>query len=152
MNFVYAWRVGERFEIECNTNVNKRRDPNQGGFYTEYLQTFNFEYDLVDWRGGVSTVRLEPMYEFQMRGLGYTHPEFGHAVWKGEAVVGGDRMTLPVGTPCAREHAHIQALCKATFFGADGHEEHGTGILEQLAIGDHHTGLTGILDPYSPAS
>ena len=46
MNFVYAWRAGERFEIECNTNVNKRRDPNQGGFYTEYLQTFNFEYDL----------------------------------------------------------------------------------------------------------
>lgn len=48
MNFVYAWRVGERFEIECNTNVNKRRDPNQGGFYTEYLQTFNFEYDLAE--------------------------------------------------------------------------------------------------------
>lgn len=112
----------------------------------------SFEYDLVDWRGGISTVRLEPMYEFQMRGLGYTHPEFGHGVWKGEAVVGGDRITLPVGTPCAREHAHIQALCKATFFGADGHEEHGTGILEQLAIGDHHTGLTGILDPYSPAT
>ena len=48
MNFVYAWRVGERFEIECNTNVNKRRDPNLGGFYTEYLQTFNFEYDLIE--------------------------------------------------------------------------------------------------------
>ena len=48
MNFVYAWRVGERFEIECNTNVNKRRDPNRGGFYTEYLQTFNFEYDLAE--------------------------------------------------------------------------------------------------------
>jgi hypothetical protein len=48
MNFVYAWRLGERFEIECNTNVNKRRDPNRGGFYTEYLQTFNFEYDLVE--------------------------------------------------------------------------------------------------------
>lgn len=46
MNFVYVWRVGERLEIECNTNVNKRRDPNLGGFYTEYLQTFNFEYDL----------------------------------------------------------------------------------------------------------
>jgi hypothetical protein len=48
MNFVYAWRVGERLEIECNTNVNKRRDPNLGGFYTEYLQTFNFEYDLIE--------------------------------------------------------------------------------------------------------
>ena len=47
MNFVYVWRVGERLEIECNTNVNKRRDPNLGSFYTEYLQTFNFEYDLI---------------------------------------------------------------------------------------------------------
>lgn len=46
MNFVYAWRVGERIEIECNTNVNRRRNPEAAGFYTEYLQTFNFEYDL----------------------------------------------------------------------------------------------------------
>ena len=46
MNFVYAWRVGERTEIECNTNVNRRRNPAAPGYYTEYLQTFNFEYDL----------------------------------------------------------------------------------------------------------
>lgn len=46
MNFVYAWRVGERTEIECNTNVNRRRNPEAAGYYTEYLQTFNFEYDL----------------------------------------------------------------------------------------------------------
>jgi hypothetical protein len=46
MNFVYAWRVGERTEIECNTNVNRRRNPDAAGYYTEYLQTFNFEYDL----------------------------------------------------------------------------------------------------------
>ena len=30
---------------------------------------------------------------------------------------------------------------------ADGSIEHGIGILEQLAIGPHPTGLTGILDP-----
>lgn len=46
MNFVYAWRVGERTEIECNTNVNRRRNPDAPGYYTEYLQTFNFEYDV----------------------------------------------------------------------------------------------------------
>lgn len=46
MNFVYAWRVGQRAEIECNTNVNERRDAGSGSLYTEYLQTFNFEYDL----------------------------------------------------------------------------------------------------------
>ncbi len=46
MNFVYAWRVGERTEIEVNTNVNRRRNPDAPGYYTEYLQTFNFEYDV----------------------------------------------------------------------------------------------------------
>lgn len=45
MNFVYAWRVSERIEIEGNTNVNRRRNPEAAGYYTEYLQTFNFEYD-----------------------------------------------------------------------------------------------------------
>lgn len=48
MNFVYAWRVARRLEIECNTNVNRRRDPGLGSYYTEYLQTFNFEYDLSE--------------------------------------------------------------------------------------------------------
>ena len=32
----------------------------------------------------------------------------------------------------------------------DGTIEHGTGILEQLAIGPHASGLTGVLDPYTP--
>ncbi len=48
MNFVYAWRVTERFEIEGNTNVNRRRNPGIDHYYTEYLQTFNFEYDLAE--------------------------------------------------------------------------------------------------------
>jgi hypothetical protein len=109
-----------------------------------------FEYDLIDWEGGMSTVRLEPMYEFHMRGIGYGHPEFSHGHWKGEQVVGADRLTLPVADPCARENVHIQAVCKATFTVADGTRESGIGILEQLAIGPHPTGLTGIFDPFAP--
>jgi len=97
----------------------------------------------------VSTVHLEPMYEFQMRGLGYGHPQHAHGTWQGEAIAAGERITVPVDTPCAREHIHIQALCRATFRGADGAVEHGIGILEQLAIGPHPTGLTGILDPFA---
>ncbi len=109
-----------------------------------------FEYDLVDWNDHVHTVRLEPMYEFQMRGLGYGHPEFGHGWWKGESSVAGERLTLPVETPCTRDNIHIQALCRATYIGPDGTTEQGVGILEQLAIGEHPTGLTGIFDPYTP--
>jgi hypothetical protein len=99
-----------------------------------------FEYDLVDWDGSVSTVRLEPMYEFMMRGLGYGHPDHRHGSWQGESVVAGDRLSLPVADPCAIDHVHVQALC----------HEHGTGILEQLVIGEHVSGLTGLLEPYTP--
>jgi hypothetical protein len=108
----------------------------------------HFEYDLVDWNGDISTISLEPMFEFQMSGLGYGHPTFGHGRWNGEAVVAGERIAVPVSTPCARQHVHVQALCRATFLGADGRREEGVGILEQLAIGDHATGLTGILDGF----
>lgn len=109
----------------------------------------SFEYDLVDWNGDVHTVRLAPRYEFHMRGIGYGHPEFGHGYWKGEAVTGGEQLQLPVDTPLAREHVHVQALCDATLTMADGSIEHGIGILEQLALGPHSSGLTGILDGYS---
>ena len=49
-----------------------------------------FEYDLIDWDGTVSTVKMTPRYEFQMRGIGYGNPEFGHGWWKGESVTGGE--------------------------------------------------------------
>ena len=48
----------------------------------------HFEYDLIDWRDQVHTITLRPRYEFQMSGLGYGHPDFGHGMWKGESVGG----------------------------------------------------------------
>ncbi len=59
------------------------------------------------------------------------------------------RIDLPVDDPLSRENVHVQALCDATLTKADGTVEHGIGILEQLAIGPHPTGLTGILDGYA---
>lgn len=106
----------------------------------------SFEYDLVDWDGSIATVRLHPRYEFMMRGLGYGHPEFGHGCWKGEAVVAGERIDLPVADPLARDTVHVQALCDATVTLPDGRTEEGTGILEQLCIGPHPSGLQGLLD------
>ena len=97
----------------------------------------------------VLTVTLEPVYEFMMVGIGYGHPVHTHGAWLGESVVSGDRMTLPVAEPCARTGLHVQALSKATFRGADGRTEEGIGILEQLAIGPHPSGLTGLLDPFA---
>jgi hypothetical protein len=110
----------------------------------------HFEYDLVDQHGRVHTIRLEPRDEFQMSGLGYGHPEYGHGTWKGESMIAGERISLPVGTPCSRQHIHVQAVCDATYVAPDGSTEHGIGILEQLAIGIHPTGLHGIFDAFDP--
>ena len=107
-----------------------------------------FEIDLVPWIGEPSTIRLEPLFHFQMLGIGYGHPEWGHGVWKGELAVGGDRWDLPIETPNAYEHVHIQAIVRATTTGGVGEHE-GIGILEQLALGRHvPTGLDGLLDGY----
>jgi hypothetical protein len=106
------------------------------------------DYDLIDWNEQVHHVELRPRYEFHMSGLGYGHPEFGHGMWKGEMIVAGERFRLPVDSPCSRQNLHVQAVCDATYVAPDGSKESGIGILEQLAIGLHPTGLNGIFDPY----
>jgi hypothetical protein len=104
----------------------------------------SFEVDLVPWAAGTATttVRLEPILDFQMLGLGYLHPEWGHGTWHGEAATTGERWSLPVADPLAPQHLHVQTLCRATWGS-----RRGTGILEQLAVGPHApTGLTGLFD------
>lgn len=90
------------------------------------------------------TIEMTPLYEFQMLGLGYGHPEWGHGMWKGDLAVACERWSLPVAQPCDPRHIHIQALCRARMG-----EHEGIGILEQLVIGPHEpTGITGIVDPF----
>jgi hypothetical protein len=90
-------------------------------------------------------VALEPVLTFQMRGLGYLDPEWGHGLWKGPDVTDGVTWTLAELNPMDPRHVHVQQLCRARI----GSEE-GLGILEQLVIGPHApSGFTSILDPAS---
>lgn len=107
-----------------------------------------FEYDLVDWNDEVHTVTLQPGEPFHMLGIGYGHPRFGHGVWNGELTTAGERLELPVADPCSRSNLHIQAQCAATYRGPDGSVRHGRGILEQIVVGPHPSGFTGIFDPF----
>lgn len=108
----------------------------------------SFEIDLVPWEGEPSTITLEPIFDFHMLGIGYTHPEWSHGVWKGELEVGGDRWNLPVESMTAPQHVHIQTIVKATTKGGLGVHE-GLGILEQFAIGRHTpSGLSGLFDGF----
>jgi hypothetical protein len=100
------------------------------------------DIDLVGADGATQTVRLEPTVEFQMLGLGYLHPEWGHGCWQGELAVTAARWSLPVPDTLAPHHLHVQALCRARLGDREG-----IGVLEQLVIGPHApSGLSGLLD------
>lgn len=113
---------------------------------TRWAETFSITFSDSRSETGheAHTTELTPLYEFQMLGIGYGHPEWGHGLWKGELAVGYERWPLPVAQPCDPRHIHIQALCRARMG-----EHEGIGILEQLVIGPHEpSGMTGIIDPY----
>jgi hypothetical protein len=88
------------------------------------------------------TVALEPLLTFQMLGLGYLHPEWGHGMWKGEEAVGGEVLTLADLEPLDPRHLHVQQLCRARSGGREG-----IGVLEQLILGPHApSGFRSIID------
>ena len=93
------------------------------------------EIDLVNLEGGTRTISLEPILKFQMKGLGYTHPEWGQGMWKGELATGHESFDPKQLDPLALENLHVQQVVRAS----DGTRE-GMGVLEQICIG-----------PYAPA-
>lgn len=100
------------------------------------------EIDLVAAGGAKRTIALEPILTFQMLGIGYLHPEWGHGMWKGPEAVAGESWTLADLPPLDPRHIHVQALCRARMG-----EREGVGILEQLVIGPHAPSrISGLLD------
>ncbi len=96
--------------------------------------------------GREERVQLEPLLTFRMRGLGYTHPEWGHGHWHGELAVGSEEHKVEELDNVEPWNIHIQQVMRATWG-----DKHGLGVLEQLAFGEHQpTGLTGVLDGYAP--
>lgn len=99
--------------------------------------------DLVTPDGVTRSIALEPLLTFQMLGLGYLHPTWGHGLWKGEEALEAERWRLDDCAPMDPRHLHVQQLCRATLDG-----ESGVGVLEQLVIGPHGpSGFQGLLDP-----
>lgn len=94
------------------------------------------------WNGEPGTIELEPVLTFQMLGIGYFHPEWSHGHWKGESESGYDEWRVDDLDPTAPQHTHVQQLVRARWG-----DRTGVGVLEQLAIGEHHpSGLTGLFD------
>jgi len=97
--------------------------------------------------GGESTVSFTPVYAFQMLGLGYTHPKWGHGSLHGQLEIEREDLKLAEADPRLVHHLHVQALSDVVWRTADGRERKGRGVLEQLAIGPHApSGFAQILD------
>ncbi|HEY4343337.1 MAG TPA: hypothetical protein VGN05_03250 [Parvibaculum sp.] len=90
------------------------------------------EIDLVDHDGNTRTISLEPILKFQMKGLGYSHPEWGQGMWKGELAVGGESFDPRQLDMLAPENIHVQQVVRAS----DG-KRTGIGVLEQACIGPY---------------
>jgi hypothetical protein len=93
--------------------------------------------------GTAHRIVLEPLLTFQMRGLGYLDPEWGHGQWKGPDALDAQVWTLAELDPMDPRHLHVQQLVRARMG-----ERTGLGVLEQLVIGPHApSGFQSILDP-----
>lgn len=96
----------------------------------------------IDVPGAPRRLALEPLARFQMKGIGYTHPEWGHGLHHGPLRTAREDLALADLDPAAMDDLHVQMLCRV-----DG-ETSGMGVFEQLAIGPYSPlGLAGIADP-----
>jgi hypothetical protein len=88
-------------------------------------------------------IDLEPLVCFRMKGIGYSHPTWGHGMWKGDLAIAGESWRVDEVEPMAVENQHIQQVVRAR---CDGRE--GVGVLEQICFGPHpRYGFKDMLDP-----
>jgi len=100
-------------------------------------------FTLLDLEGGRTEIDLEPLLVFRMKGIGYSHPEWGHGKWKGELAMAGESWKIEDADNLDLPNQHIQQIVRASI----GDEE-GIGALEQIHLGPHRTyGFKDFLDP-----
>jgi hypothetical protein len=92
--------------------------------------------------GANTTLELETVLRFNMNGLGYAHPRWGHGIWQGELAVEGEswkESDLQPGNPF---HQHLHNLVRAKLGSKSG-----VGLLEQILLGPHAGyGFTSLVD------
>jgi hypothetical protein len=90
----------------------------------------------------VMKIQIEPLLQFQMLGIGYQHPEWGHGVWKGDNVFAREEWVLDELDPLDYKHIHVHQVIKATMGDLVGF-----GTLETIVFGRHDpSGFKDILD------
>ncbi len=97
--------------------------------------------------GETLEVDYEPLISFQMAGLGYGHPDWGHGCWKGGYVIDDETWKVDELDITKPHLFHVQQVCKVTLNG----KQTGCGILEHTAVGPHEpSGFKERCDLYQP--
>jgi hypothetical protein len=100
------------------------------------------ELTLTSAGGDGRAIELQPLLTFRMKGIGYTHPEWGHGRWKGEFATAGESWKTADLNELAFDNLHIQQVMRARSEGREG-----IGVLEQFCVGPHApSGFTSIAD------
>ncbi len=138
-------RPWHRNGVIANTQPTDTVEPTE----TSKIEAVRDVAHAIDWSPGTrraqrATLRLEPfasepleldfepLCTFQMYGLGYLNPEWGHGLWKGQAAEGYEVIEPAKVDPLDPRFIHIQQVCRVTMG-----ERVGTGVLEQLVLGRH---------------
>lgn len=100
------------------------------------------KFRLKERSGATQEIELDPMLCFRMKGIGYSHPEWGHGKWKGDLAMAGESWRCEDVDEHALENQHIQQVVRARSNG-----EQGIGVLEQILLGPHSpSGFKEFLD------
>lgn len=93
--------------------------------------------------GAPARIEFTPRERFQMRGLGYTSPDWGHGMHRGPLTIAREDIVLSSLDPLQPENLHVQMICNAeTECGQSG-----IGIFEQLILGPYKPlGLKEFID------
>ncbi len=85
-------------------------------------------------------IEFEKILTFRMKGIGYSHPVWGHGAWKGESAMASESWSLADVDDNAFENQHVQHLMKVTMG-----DRVGIGVLEQVMLGPYQPyGLEGM--------
>ena len=90
------------------------------------------EITFVNQNDEIIPIRVKPLYQFYMSGIGYFHPEWTHGIDKGELAVAYDTLDLSTVDVTDPSFLHIQAISEFEMKGKTG-----IGVLEQLILGPH---------------
>lgn len=79
-NLAYSWMLNDWIELECNTQLNRRRDDSTH-YYMEFIQTANIEYDLSDrWGAFTEWIMFAPCGAITAQTQHYLHGGFVYFV------------------------------------------------------------------------